>query len=155
MSASLLEHFASLEDPRIERNKRHALMDILVLVISAVCSNARGWEAIADFGHAKLDWLRQFVPLANGVPSHDCIEYFMTRLSPVKFRECFMNWTQAVKAEANELNAIDGKTARGSRDRASSRNPLHRVTAWAGESRLVLAQEATAEKSNEITAIPK
>ena len=74
MSASLLEHFGSLEDPRINRNKRHALLDILVLVVSAVCSNAKGWEAIEDFGYAKLDWLRQFVPMENGVPSHDCIQ---------------------------------------------------------------------------------
>lgn len=91
MSASLIEHFSLLEDPRIDRNKRHALLDILVLVVSAVCSHAKGWEAIEDFGHAKLDWLRQFVPLINSVHSHDCIEYVMTRLSPFKFRECFMN----------------------------------------------------------------
>ena len=155
MSASLIDHFSSLEDPRIERNKRHALLDILVLVVSAVCSNAKGWEAIEDFGHAKLDWLRQYVPLANGVPSRDCIEYVMTRLSPVKFRECFINWTQAVKREVQEVVAIDGKTARGSRDRANGGKPLHMVTAWACENRLVLAQEATDEKSNEITAIPK
>jgi predicted transposase YbfD/YdcC len=156
MSASLLDHFAPLEDPRIERNKRHALLDILVLAISAVCSNAKGWEAIEDFGHAKLEWLRQFVPLANGIPSHDCIEYVMARLSPAKFRECFISWTQAVKqAVSGEVVAIDGKTARGSRDRATKGNPLHMVTAWACESRLVLAQEATDEKSNEITAIPK
>ncbi len=151
MSASLIDHFSSLEDPRIERNKRHALLDILVLVVSAVCSNAKGWEAIEDFGHAKLDWLRQYVPLANGVPSHDCIEYVMARLSPVKFRECFMNWTQAVKRDVQEVVAIDGKTARGSRDRANGGKPLHMVTAWACENRLVLAQEATDEKSNEIT----
>ena len=155
MSASLIDHFSPLEDPRIERNKRHALLDILVLVVSAVCSNAKGWEAIEDFGHAKLDWLRQYVPLVNGVPSHDCIEYVMTRLSPVKFRECFINWTQAVKRDVQEVIAVDGKTARGSRDRANGGKPLHMVTAWACENRLVLAQEATDEKSNEITAIPK
>lgn len=155
MSASLLEYFSTLEDPRIERNKRHALLDILVLVVSAVCSNAKGWEAIEDFGHAKQEWLRQFVPLANGVPSHDCIGYVMTRLSPVKFRECFINWTQAVKREVPEVVAIDGKTARGSRDRTKGNSPLHRVTAWGCENRLVLAQEATDDKSNEITAIPK
>lgn len=155
MGASLLEHFGTLEDSRIDRNKRHALLDILVLVISATCSHAKGWEAIEAFGHAKLDWLRQFVPLANGVPSHDCIEYVMSRLSPVKFRECFISWTQAVKQEIGEVIAIDGKTARGSRDRLNQCNPLHMVTAWACENRLVLAQEATDEKSNEITAIPK
>lgn len=155
MSACLIDHFSSLEDPRIERNKRHALIDILVLVVSAVCSHAKGWEAIEDFGHNKLDWLRQFVPLVNGVPSHDCIQYVMSRLSPVKFRECFMSWTQAVKREANEVIAIDGKTARGSRDCTRGNKALHRVTAWACENRLVLAQEVTDEKSNEITAIPK
>lgn len=156
MSASLLDHFASLDDPRIERHKRHELLDILVLVISAVCSNAKGWETIEEFGHTKLEWLRQFVPLANGVPSHDCIQYVMCRLSPVKFRECFINWTQAVKQTVgDEIIALDGKTARGSRDRANALNPLHMVTAWACESRLVLAQEATDAKSNEITAIPK
>ena len=115
----------------------------------------KGWEAIEDFGHAKLDWLRQYVPLVNGVPSHDCIDYVMTRLSPIKFRECFMNGTQAVKREVQEVIAVDGKTARGSHDRANGSKPLHRVTAWACENWLVLAQEATDEKSNEITAIPK
>lgn len=155
MSANLLEYFAPLEDPRIERNKRHALPDILLLVVSAVCSGAKGWEAIEDFGHSKIDWLRCFVPLANGIPSHDCIEYVMTRLSPVKFRDCFMSWTQAVKQEAEDIVAVDGKTARGSHDRANGGKALHMVTAWACRNRLVLAQEATDEKSNEITAIPK
>lgn len=154
MSTNLLGHFSNLEDPRIERNKRHALLDILFLVISAVCSNAKGWEAIEEFGHSKLDWLRQFVPLANGVPSHDCIEYVMTRLSPSKFRECFTNWVQSIKEDVKEIIAIDGKTARGSRD-FTRRHPLHMVTAWACENRLVLAQEATEEKSNEISAIPR
>ena len=78
----------------------------------------------------------------------------MVRLSPVKFRECFINWTQAVRQEIDEVIAVDGKTARGSRDRANNGNPLHRVTAWACQNRLVLAQEATDEKSNEINAIP-
>ena len=155
MSANLLEYFAPLEDPRIDRNKRHALPDILFLVVSAVCSGAKGWEAIEDFGHSKLDWLQRFVPLANGIPSHDCIEYVITRLSPVKFRDCFMSWTQAVKQEAEDIIAVDGKTARGSRDRVSGSKALHMVTAWACRNRLVLAQEATDEKSNEITAIPK
>lgn len=155
MSANLLDHFASLEDPRIERNKLHLLPDILFLVVSAVCSGAKGWESIEDFGHSKLDWLQRFVPLANGIPSHDCIEYVMTRLSPVRFRECFISWTQAVKQESEDVIAIDGKTARGSRDRVNGGKALHMVSAWACDNRLVLAQEATDEKSNEITAIPK
>ena len=156
MTACLIEHFSPLEDPRIDRNKRYELIDIIVLAVSAMASGADGWEAIEDFGKTKLAWLRQYVPLKNGIPSHDCIAYVLGRLSPVKFRECFMNWTQAVMAQTEgEVIAIDGKTAKGSRDRKNNRSPLHMVSAWACHNRLVLGQEATEEKSNEITAIPK
>ena len=154
MTTSLIEHFSSLEDPRIERNRKQELMDIIVLTISAVCSGADGWEAIEDFGRTKLEWLRQYVPLANGVPSHDCIAYVLKRLSVDGFRQCFINWTEAAKAQTGEVSiAIDGKTARGSGGHGS--HPLHMVSAWACENRLVLAQQVTDEKSNEITAIPK
>ena len=87
MSASLIEHFASLEDPHIERNKSHALIDIVVLTVSAVASGADGWDAIEQFGKEKLDWLRKYVPLNNGVPSRDCVAYVLSRLSPQNFRE--------------------------------------------------------------------
>ncbi len=90
MSASLIEHFSSLEDPRIERNKRHMLIDIIMLSVSTIASGAEGWEAIEDFGKDKLNWLRQYVALENGVASHDCIAYVLSRLSPTRFRECFM-----------------------------------------------------------------
>jgi predicted transposase YbfD/YdcC len=156
MIGSFIEHFSGLQDPRIERKKLHALMDILVLTVCAVASGAEGWEGIAEFGHAKLEWLRRFIPLKNGVPSHDCIAYVISRLSPEGFRRCFMRWTEGVREKtAGEVIAVDGKTARGSRDRAKNRNPLHMVSAWADANRLVLGQEATEEKSNEITAIPK
>ena len=156
MTANLIEHFASLEDPRIDRNKFHALSDIIVLTVCAVASGAEGWEAIEQFGKEKLEWLRQYIALENGVPSHDCIAYVLCRVSPLKFRECFMSWTQAVTEETGgEVIALDGKTAKGSRDRKRNRSPLHMVSAWACHNRLVLGQEATQEKSNEITAIPK
>ena len=156
MTPDLVEYFSTIDDPRIDRNKYHALTDILVLTVCAVVSGADGWEAIEQFGKEKLDWLRQYVPLENGVPSHDCIAYVLSRLSPKKFRECFMDWTRAVTEQTGgEVIAIDGKTARGSRDRKNQRNPLHMVSAWACHNRLVLGQEATEEKSNEITAIPK
>jgi len=156
VSASLLMHFAPLEDPRIERNKLHALSDIMLLTVCAVVSGADGWEAIEEFGREKLEWLRRFAPFKNGVPSHDCIANVVARLSPKGFQECFRTWTQAVaKATGGEVIAVDGKTARGSRDRKRSRQPLPRVSAWASANRLVLGQEATEEKSNEITAIPK
>ena len=90
----------------------------------------------------KLDWLRRFIPLKNGVPSPDCIAYVISWLSPEGFRRCFMSWTEGVgEKTAGEVIAVDGKTARGSRDRAKNRNPLHRVSAWADANRRVLGQE--------------
>ncbi len=156
MSTGIVEHFSSLQDPRIERHKRHRLIDIIVLTVSAVASGADGWEAIEDFGKEKLDWLRQYIALENGVPSHDCISYVLSRVSPAGFRDCFMSWTQSVvDTTGGEIIAVDGKTARGSRDRKNNRNPLHMVSAWACANRMVLGQQATDDKSNEITAIPK
>lgn len=156
MTACIIEHFSPLTDPRIDRHKLHSLIDIIVLAICAISSGADGWEAIEDFGKEKEDWLRQYISLKNGIPSHDCIAYTLRKISPSGFRKCFMSWVGAVKAHTDgEVVAIDGKTARGSRDRKSNRKPLHMVSAWACSNRLVLAQEATSEKSNEITAIPK
>jgi len=153
---SLVEHFATLEDPRIDRKKLHSLIDIIVLSICAIASGAEGWQGIADFGHEKLDWLRRFISLTNGVPSHDCIAYVFARVSPEGFRDCFISWAEGVREKTEgEVIAIDGKTSCGSRDRQLGKSPLHMVSAWACANRLVLGQEATAEKSNEITAIPK
>lgn len=156
MKASIIEHFSSLKDPRLERKKLHALMDIIMLVICGIISGAEGWEAIEEFGHEKLSWLRKFVPLKNGVPSHDCIAYVISRLSIKGFQECFMAWSRAASEQVGgQIINIDGKTVRGSRDRSNHRNPLHMISAWATDNRLVLGQEAVDEKSNEITAIPK
>ena len=156
MNTSIIEHFSSLKDPRIERKKLHALMDIIVLVVCGIISGAEGWEAIEEFGHEKEKWLRKFIPLKNGIPSHDCIAYVISRLSVKGFQECFMSWTQAVTEKVGgQVISVDGKTARGSKDSKNNRSPLHMVSAWASESHLVLGQEATEEKSNEITTIPK
>jgi len=156
VNCSLIEHFSSLKDPRIERKKLHQLMDILVFTVCATLSGAEGWEDIEEFGHSKREWLRQFVPLKNGIPSHDCIAYVISRLSPEGFQRCFMNWIEAMQEEMpNEVVAIDGKTARRSYDRRRNKNSLHMVSAWGCANGLVLGQEATEEKSNEITAIPK
>jgi predicted transposase YbfD/YdcC len=156
MSSNLLDHFSDLKDPRIERKKLHSLRDIILLVISATLSGAEGWEAIAEFGHNKLEWLRRFVPLKNGVPSHDCIAYVISRLPVKAFQRCFISWVNAIKQEFDvEIMAVDGKTARGSRDRKNNTKPLHMVSAWACANQLVFGQEVTDKKSNEITAIPK
>ena len=156
MSASLLEHFASLEDPRIERHREHELLDILVLAVSAVVSGAEGWEAIEEFGEAKLEWLRQYVPLANGIPSHDTIARVISRLSAKGLQECFVSWVQSVtEVSAGEIVAIDGKTVRRSFERAGRKQAIHMVSAWAKTNGVVLGQVKTEEKSNEITAIPR
>jgi predicted transposase YbfD/YdcC len=156
MATSFIKHFSELKDSRIERKKLHALSDILVLTICAMISGAEGWEDIAAFGHSKLEWLRRFVPFKNGIPSHDCIAYVISRLDPKRFTECFIGWTEDVMEKTlGEVVAVDGKTARGSQNRKHGKSPLHMVSAWATSNRLVLGQEATGEKSNEITAIPK
>lgn len=156
MNCSLVEHFSSLNDPRIERKKLHQLMDIIVLTVCATLSGGQGWEAIEEFGHNKLSWLRQFVPLKNGIPSHDCIAYVISWLSPKEFQRCFMDWVGAVREVIpKEVIAADGKTVRRSHERKHHKNPLHIVSAWGCANGLVLGQEATEEKSNEITAIPK
>ena len=155
MSASLLERVATHEDPRVERNQRHALLDIVLLTVCAVVRGADGSEAIEDFRREKLDWLGQFPRFANGIPSYDCIANVFARLSPKGFFEYFRGWKQAVaSATGGQIIAVDGKSARGSRDRRRGRSALHMVSAWACSNRLVLGQEATEEKSNAITAIP-
>lgn len=156
MKANLIAHFSILKDPRIERKKLHALPDIIVLVICALVSGADGWEAIEEFGLEKEDWLKKFVPLKNGIPSHDCIAYVISRLPFEDFRDCFISWVNAVNdIVSGQIVSIDGKTTRGSRDKKKGRNPLHLVSAWANANRLVLGQETVDEKSNEIKAIPK
>ncbi|NEV65161.1 ISAs1 family transposase, partial [Thiorhodococcus minor] len=156
MSVSLIEHFAPLHDPRVERNKLYPLMEILLLVVCATLSGAEGWEAMEEFGKEKLDWLRRFAPFANGIPSHDCIASVISRLNPKLFQTCFINWTTAISAATEgDIVAVDGKTARGSRNQRRGKAALHMVSAWGSRNRLVLGQEATEEKSNEITAIPK
>ena len=97
MNASIIEYFSILKDPRIERDKKHKLVDIIVLAICAVLSGAEGWEAIEEYGHAKLEWLRKFIPLENGVPTHDTIARVLSRVSAKGLQECFLNWVRAVQ----------------------------------------------------------
>ncbi len=156
MSVSFVEHFSCLEDFRVERHKRYSLVEILLLTVCSILSGAEGWEAMEEFGEAKIDWLRQFAPFANGVPKHDRIAAVISKLNPKTFQSCFRSWTQAIAEITNgEIIAVDGKTSRGSANRRRGAEALHMVSAWGNQNRLVLGQEATAEKSNEIMAIPK
>ncbi len=124
MAGSLIDHFSQLDDPRIDRHKQHELVDIIVLCVCAVIGGAEGWEAMEEFGKAKLSWLRQYVPLANGIPAHDTIARVISRLSSKGLQECFLNWIQSVTEMTDgEIVAIDGKTLRRSYDRSSREQP--------------------------------
>lgn len=152
----LVDYFKNIEDPRIERNKRHLLWDILVLTVCAVICGCETWEDIEIYGNEKKRWLKKFLKLPNGIPSHDTIRRVFIRLDPQQLQECFLGWVQAIREERQvEIVAIDGKTVRRSHDQAAGRGPLHLISAWAHENRLVLGQLKTDEGSNEITAIPK
>src|SRR6266436_4851147 len=149
-------HFAALDDPRIDRTRLHDLLDIVVIALCAVLCGAEGWEDIAKYGRAKQGWLRTFLSLPNGIPSHDTFRRVFCLLDPCAFHECFQHWIDALSAGLGlKRIAIDGKTMRRSFDRASGKAALHLVSAWATQQHLVLGQVAVDTKSNEITAIPK
>ena len=153
---TLIEHFSKLEDPRVERNKKHELIDVIVLCVCAVVSGANGWSDIEEFGHAKLEWLRRYVPLANGIPVDDTIARIVSALSVTGFQECFRSWVEDVTTLSDgEIVAVDGKTHRRSHDRNRGVKALHMVSAWASRNGVVLGQVKTQEKSNEITAVPE
>jgi predicted transposase YbfD/YdcC len=152
---SLRAHFAAVPDPRIERTKRHQLLDILTIAICAVICGADSWVDVELFGQAKLTWLRTFLPLPHGIPSHDTFGRVFAALDPQQFEQCFLSWVRAVVTHtAGEVVALDGKTLRRSHDRGAGQAALHLVSAWAETNRLVLGQVAVAAKSNEITALP-
>lgn len=152
----LVEHFSKLEDPRIERSKRHKLIDILTVTLLGVICGADSWVGIESFGRAKLKWLRRILELPNGIPSHDTIARLFARLNPEQFQQCFLEWVRSlVRLREGEVIAIDGKTLRQSYDSADGKGAIHMVSAWATENRLVLGQCKVNEKSNEITAIPR
>ncbi len=156
MSATFLKHFDSIADPRIDRCKKHNLLDILLLAISAVISGAEGWEDIEDFGHLKLDWLRKYRPFESGIPKHDTIARVICRLKAQEIESAFQSWISSlIETTGCDVIAIDGKTARRSFSTKDRKNALHTVSAWSCQHQLVLGQTAVDEKTNEITAIPE
>jgi predicted transposase YbfD/YdcC len=153
-SRAILDHFSALSDPRQKWRVVYPLAEILLLVLCATLCGMEDFVEIRLWGDERVDFLRRFLPYERGLPSHDTLNDVINALDADLFKACFTSWVAALRDDAPDLIAIDGKTSRRSHARARGREPLHMVSAWASRQRLVLAQEATDAKSNEITAIP-
>lgn len=152
---SFLSHFAALDDPRQAAKVLYPLPEILLLLLCATIAGADDCVEIALWGEEHMAFLRRFLPFRWGIPSHDVLCDVIAAIDPVAFKTCFEAWVETLRAKDPAIIAVDGKTSRRSHDRRKGRMALHTVSAWATGQRLVLGQEATEEKSNEITAIPR
>ena len=154
-STSISAHLAALPDPRVERTRDHRLVDMITIALCAVLCGADDWVAVETFGRAKEAWLRTFLALPGGIPSHDTFGRVFARLDPVACQRCFLAWVRAVVPQtAGQVVALDGNTLRRSQDRTNGKAALHMLSAWAAESGLVLGQVAVDDQSNESPAIP-
>jgi predicted transposase YbfD/YdcC len=151
---SLVDHFSALRDPRQSWRVIYPLREILLLVLCASLCGMEDFVEIRMWGELRLDFLRRFYPYERGLPAHDTLNDVINALDPELFQACFSEWVESLREGEPDIVAIDGKTSRRSHARARGREPLHMVSAWAARQRLVLGQEAVADKSNEIRAIP-
>ena len=155
-STAFHDHFHDLGDPRVERTRKHPLLNILFIAVCGVLSGANSFAGIQEFGCDRRQWFARYLDLSNGIPSDDTFARVLARLDPVAFEKCLLSWIQAVQeVTESRLIAIDGKTLRGSYDRRDGKAAIHMVSAWASENKLSLGQVVVSEKSNEITAIPE
>jgi predicted transposase YbfD/YdcC len=154
-SCRIRDCFEQVQDPRVDRGKRHQLLDIITIALCGVICGADSWVEIEQFGQAKLKWLRSFLELPNGIPSHDTFGRLFSALDPQQFESGFASWVKAIaQCTSREVIALDAKILRRSHERSTGQAALHLVSAWASANRLVLAQAAVEAKSNEITALP-
>ncbi len=154
---SIGSYLESLSDPRHLRNRKHLLVDVVVIAVCAMIAGADGPTAIHRWATSCAGWLRTSLRLPNGIPSRDCIRRLLMALKPEAFQQCFQGWiAHALRRDdtSQRLVAVDGKTCRGSHDAGKGLGPLHLVSAWASEEGVALGQVAAEEKSNEIAAIP-
>jgi predicted transposase YbfD/YdcC len=155
IQADLSSYFNEIKDPRVNRTKKHLLKDILVIAILAVIAGAEGWEDIENYGHAKEQWLSEFLELPHGIPSDDTFRRGFERIDPAALEASFTRWIEElIPSLDKEIVPIDGKCLRGSYDRQGGLKALHLVTAWAAGEKLTLGQVKVEDHSNEITAIP-
>lgn len=153
-ATSLVAHLGRVCDPRIQRNKEHDLVDILVIAVCTLLCAGETFNDMEDFGKAKHDWFKTFLELRNGIPSHDTFNRVFAALDPKEFLDCFLSWTQSVReAVAQEVVALDGKALRRALNKDQSVKYV--VSAWAESNGLVLGQLKVSDKSNEITAVPE
>lgn len=156
MNQAFVESFGTLEDPRVERTKKHALLDIIAIAIIGVMAGAQSFEEIEDFGLTHEEWLKQYLQLENGIPSHDTINRVCQSLKPESFQKAFLKWVNSIRSLLPEgVVPIDGKTLRGSHQRSRGIDGFHVVNVWSCVNGLVLGQMKVRDKSNEITAIPE
>ena len=155
-TATLTEKFSILKDPRINRTKRHNLIDLVVIGICAVVCGSDSWVDMEVFGNSKKRWLSKILELPNGIPSHDTFGRVFSMLDAEQFETCFSEWVLAVSEVTNgQVIAIDGKTVRRSADRFIGKDAIHMVSAWSSANHMVIGQTRVDGRSNEITAIPK
>lgn len=153
---SITKHFATLEDPRTGNATQHLLLDIIVIAICATICGADGWGEVAVWGRANQEWLRTFLELPHGIPSHDTFRRVFLLLDPKQFRRCFLAWIRAIsKLTQGQVIAIDGKKLRRSQDRGCGKKAMSMVSAWATANRVVLGQLKVHAKSNEMKVIPE
>ena len=156
LKKTIADYFVDVEDPRIERTKRHQLIDVITIAICAVICGADSWVAIETYGKAKQKWLDHFLELPNGIPSHDTFARIFALMNPEQFQECFASWIKSVALLTDgEVIAIDGKSLKNSYDKKFGNRAINMVSAWATSNKLVLGQRKVDKKSNEITAIPE
>jgi predicted transposase YbfD/YdcC len=154
--AAIFDHFETLSDPRIERNKLHQLHEMVVVALCAAICGAEGWADVERFGNMKLRWFRRFLKLEHGIPSHDTFGRVFALLDTHEFLTCLQSWIECFQSQLQAQGvAIDGKTLRRSFDTATGHAALHLVSAWATDLRVCLGQVAVGDQSNEITAVPR
>jgi predicted transposase YbfD/YdcC len=153
---NIAKHFGELEDPRTGNAKAHIFLEILIIAICAVICGADGWSDVELFGKNKKAWLKTFLELPKGIPSHDTFGRVFAKIKPDEFQKRFIEWVQAIeRLTSGQVIAIDGKQLRCSHDQEAGKEAIYMVSAWATDNQLVLGQATVAEKSNEITAIPE